>query len=142
MGRKASLAVGALPVTVIVINYLGYWASQAVAFDGLGLLRLVTTTNTDGAFSLPLPSVVLSVLWLILLMYCAVTTKYRDLRLPILVMIGGGASNLIDRLLFGGVRDYLQIGAAYFNLADVAIVAAAMVMVGLLLQPGIRFKNS
>ena len=39
------------------------------------------------------------------------------------LLLGGSASNLTDRLLRGGVTDYLEVGRwPAFNIADVAIV--------------------
>ncbi|GGY36506.1 signal peptidase II [Pseudoduganella albidiflava] len=58
----------------------------------------------------------------------------------IALIAGGGAGNLIDRILFGGgVTDFLNIGigplrTGIFNVADVAIMAGA----GLLLYRGRR----
>lgn len=39
------------------------------------------------------------------------------------LLIGGGAGNLIDRLLFGAVHDWLDLGKVVVNLADLAILA-------------------
>lgn len=51
--------------------------------------------------------------------------------LLIALIIGGGVGNLIDRLLIGGVTDFLNIGigslrTGIFNIADVAIMAGAI----------------
>ncbi len=62
---------------------------------------------------------------------------------PVLMglFVGGGVSNLIDRLLFGAVRDWMPL--AFFglhnNLADWAI-AVSVVGVFLLLSRGILIK--
>jgi lipoprotein signal peptidase len=40
------------------------------------------------------------------------------------LMLGGAASNLVDRAVLGSVRDFLAIGPVVINLADVAIVGA------------------
>lgn len=38
------------------------------------------------------------------------------------VVLGGGVSNFVDRLVYGGVRDWLRVGwLPAFNLADLAI---------------------
>jgi signal peptidase II len=49
------------------------------------------------------------------------------------LFIGGGASNWIDRLLHGRVVDFLNVGVGslrtgIFNVADVAILAAAVLL--------------
>jgi lipoprotein signal peptidase len=42
--------------------------------------------------------------------------------IPALV-VGGAASNLLDRLLLGSVRDFLAVGHVVVNLADLAVLA-------------------
>lgn len=60
------------------------------------------------------------------------------------LFIGGGASNLIDRLVYkGAVIDFLNIGignlrTGVFNVADVAIVAGA----GLMILSGLSAEDS
>lgn len=49
------------------------------------------------------------------------------------LLLGGGVGNLIDRLAYGIVRDFLYLGigpvrTGIFNLADVAITAAAVLL--------------
>lgn len=46
------------------------------------------------------------------------------------LLLGGAVSNLMDRLRFGYVVDYIDIGSLpVFNLADVAIVIGAVLLV-------------
>lgn len=46
--------------------------------------------------------------------------------------IGGGVSNVLDRVVFGGVRDIFVLPATAFNLADVAIACGAvMILLGI-----------
>lgn len=46
------------------------------------------------------------------------------------LLLGGAVSNLIDRLRFGYVVDYIDIGSLpVFNLADVAIVVGVVLLV-------------
>ncbi len=54
------------------------------------------------------------------------------------LIVGGGASNLLDRvLLSGGVADYWNLGSlSFINLADVAITF------GIIMALGILIKNS
>lgn len=50
-------------------------------------------------------------------------------RLPAWVpglLIGGASSNLLDRLLFGSVRDFLATPLVVINLADLAVLAAVI----------------
>jgi lipoprotein signal peptidase len=44
------------------------------------------------------------------------------------LIVGGGLSNLIDRLILkGNVADYIDLGAGFVNLADVAIACGIVV---------------
>jgi lipoprotein signal peptidase len=49
----------------------------------------------------------------------------RDRRIPAWVpgmIVGGAASNLADRLVFGAVRDFIPTPLVIFNIADVAVL--------------------
>lgn len=59
-------------------------------------------------------------------------------RLGLSLGLGGALGNLIDRLRFGGVVDFLEVGPwPVFNLADSAIVlGVALILLGMLRSPG------
>jgi signal peptidase II len=68
--------------------------------------------------------------------YGVVTAASSPLMLPALgIIIGGGVSNLLDRLFYGGyVLDFLNVGigpvrTGIFNVADVFIMAGVLVLV-------------
>ncbi|MDP2874047.1 MAG: signal peptidase II [bacterium] len=62
----------------------------------------------------------LSFLLLGILVFLAL--KMRKCLWMVVMIWGGGVSNFIDRLVYGGVRDWLRIGwLPAFNLADLAI---------------------
>ncbi len=51
------------------------------------------------------------------------------------LLLGGGASNLSDRVLRGEVTDYIEVGLwPSFNLADVAIVCGACLLLWIIGQ--------
>jgi signal peptidase II len=45
------------------------------------------------------------------------------------LLVGGSLGNLIDRIWLGHVRDFIWIPAFVINLADVALIAGALVVV-------------
>lgn len=45
----------------------------------------------------------------------------RGLRLPDLLIISGGFSNILDRFFHGGVIDWIRISSLWFNFADISI---------------------
>jgi len=51
------------------------------------------------------------------------------LRLPLILILAGGAGNLVDRIMFGYVRDFLRytfIDFPIFNVADAAITVGSI----------------
>ena len=81
-----------------------------------------------------------------LLATAALTIRFRWSRLSrvaLVLFFAGGASNLIDRVAFGSVIDFLNIGlgpfrTGIFNVADVAIMAG----VAILLFEGYRSQRA
>lgn len=54
------------------------------------------------------------------------------IRIPLLLIFAGGVGNLVDRIMFGYVRDFLRftfINFPIFNLADTAITVGAILLV-------------
>jgi len=114
-----------------------------VFFRVPGLLELVPSFNTGAAFSVFSGHAVLLAAASIVLMAVAVIYMIRtpDLTRPAsaagLFLIGGGMGNLIDRILFGGVTDYIRITCfnfPVFNLADVTITCSVVVLIVLLMM--------
>lgn len=64
--------------------------------------------------------------------------RRRDLSTPMIIamtlILGGGLGNLIDRLLFGSVTDFMIVGlgpfrTGIFNFADMAVVAGTLMLI-------------
>lgn len=45
------------------------------------------------------------------------------------LIIAGGISNIIDRIIFGGVIDYVQIASFFFNAADIFVWVGCVALV-------------
>lgn len=117
---------------------------QAVTYLG-GTIRLQIAKNY-GAFlsfgaSMPqtqrtaILSAGVAVVLVALLAYCLASTQSNPIVVPTLAMIvGGGVSNLLDRLFYGGyVVDFLNLGigpvrTGIFNVADVFIVTGVLLL--------------
>lgn len=100
-----------------------------------GFIRLTYTTNSGGAFGLFANQTFL----LILAVFIAITIVILYLRyLPADSMLlkvglgldlGGAVGNLIDRLRFGEVTDFIDVGAwPVFNIADSAITVGTVLI--------------
>ena len=111
------------PLFRFVISYLAFHTiNTALAYNAtvanpvieLGLAAV-------GAF---LPPVVLILLCAILVVMTRYIHLTRPARTALACLLGGGIGNLIDRLIYGGVTDYIHllfIDFPVFNLADIAI---------------------
>lgn len=85
--------------------------------------------NTGVAFSIPIPQTILYFIVItILILLVSISVKYFKqkkyfLHFLTLLLIAGAVSNLIDRIKFGYVIDYIDFKFwPVFNLADVMIV--------------------
>lgn len=103
------------------------------------LARVVHWNNTGAAFGLfqsgglVLTIVAILVSAAIIYYYPRVPASQKPLRLALGLQLGGAIGNLIDRLAFGTVTDFISVGTfPVFNVADasisvgVAVVIAAM----------------
>lgn len=99
-------------------------------------VRLFFFLNPGIAFSVPIPAwafyaaaipVLVVIIWLL---RSAVLQRRTTTAAGLLAILGGALSNVADRLLYGGVIDYFQIGPLpVVNLADLMIVAGVGLLV-------------
>lgn len=52
---------------------------------------------------------------------------YPNITFGFVLIVAGIISNLVDRLAYGGVLDYLNLKNLYFNFADVAIISGLII---------------
>lgn len=101
-----------IPVTAILI----------VVLDQLVKSATIVVFNSTGWMGLGIPAnfqLIAYAIALVLAFYgYLVQHKFAFMLLTLVILATG---NLYDRLVFGGVRDYLQLAGVWFNLADVAI---------------------
>lgn len=102
------------------------------------LLRLKLTFNPYGVFGISVGSnelyYVLSLAGLVVLGYVALTVKDRMGVVVFGLLIGGAIGNLLDRLRFGYVIDFIDMGIGNmrwftYNLADAFITVGAIFLV-------------
>lgn len=117
------------------------WVIRIVPIGGVhpvirGLLRLRPAANFGAAFSL-LPHwtgafvAVAVVTVAVMLVYFRKLSERRPIsRLGVTLAVAGAVGNLLDRLRFGFVRDFIDVRwyPAIFNVADVAIVTGIGVL--------------
>jgi signal peptidase II len=126
------LITGGLPLygdawSVVPVPYL-----MAHVFDWF---NIVFTWNPGASFSLfrtlgeaaPLIMIIVTGAVILAIMYYLFARSHGYERLPLALIVGGALGNLIDRIRFGAVIDFLDfhIGALRwpaFNIADICIV--------------------
>ncbi|MFP4631190.1 MAG: signal peptidase II [Candidatus Acetothermia bacterium] len=101
-----------------------------------GFFSLRYVKNTGGAFGLfPRKSHVFLIVTLVAVALLVYLLFFSDVRydlakIGLALLLGGSLGNLVDRLISGGVVDFIQFGRApVFNLADVAIVCGSGLIV-------------
>jgi len=109
-------------------------------------LRLAPSTNDGVAFGLlqgtgALPLVLGTVGVVAIIVLARRHAAEPLLQLALGLMIGGAVANLLERLAFGAVLDYLDMGVGTlrwptYNLADVAISLAALLLIAAALRAG------
>lgn len=115
------------------------------------LLWFESTLNTGVAFSMfegmswlfIALSLVCSAVFVYLIISKRVFNKASE-KICLGFVLGGTLSNVIDRFIFGGVRDFIYlkfINFAIFNLADSAIVLGAIALCIILLSSSIKKDN-
>lgn len=102
------------------------------------LLWFESTLNTGVAFSMfegmQILFIIISSLASILFIYLIVSKKWlvsKFEKVSVAVILAGTLSNLVDRIIFNGVRDFIYlkfINFAIFNIADMAITIGTILL--------------
>ncbi|MFA7284795.1 MAG: signal peptidase II [Candidatus Absconditabacterales bacterium] len=121
---KIIASVIALLAIDIVTKYL---------FFNLELLPGIfeATFNTGISFSISINQVMVQIITIIFIGVLARLTNKKTIHPRIgILLIAGALGNLVDRILLGGVRDFIWLGfGPVFNIADVCITLGACYLV-------------
>jgi len=138
--KKIVLLVSLTFDLFIIESLIKYYFLNKVPKEGFYLLgkiaQIIYTPNQNVAFSLPLPQILIIVIVIVILIVLSFIW-WQNLKKNNLweltaysLIILGAVSNLIDRLIFGYVIDYINIFFwPVFNLADVMIVAGIIIYI-------------
>ena len=118
-------------------KFLLYGKSCSLIGD---LLWLEPGFNTGASFSMFSNAttflIIFSIPMVALMNYAMISdkvTKSKFFKIALGIMLGGTVGNLIDRIVYGGVRDFIylkSINFAIFNFADIFINIGAYLMIG------------
>jgi len=131
--KKISLIVAIIVALIIIDQVIKTIIPREPLNIIEGTLKLTYTENTGGAFGIGGDSLIAIILANVIVLGIAIRfliVQFDKIDKPTKVMIcliiAGGASNFIDRLIKGYVVDYIDINEIFpypiFNLADICIV--------------------
>lgn len=112
-----------------------------------GVVRFRYAENTGMAFSMLSGArwvfIVLTVCVCVGVLYYLFSNRCKSLWLywSLGVVVSGGIGNLIDRICYGYVVDFIEpifVDFAVFNIADCAVTCGAVVLIGYLLVDAIK----
>ena len=118
------------------------YAQGQTIFEIPGVVAITPSFNTGAAFSLlsGRPILLAAVSSALLLALCVYADRKlrltRAAQTALCWLVGGGMGNLIDRIVYAGVTDYIRLllfDFPVFNLADIAITGSIAVLLILLL---------
>ncbi len=134
--KRSVVFYSALILTVDRVLKIYFWQNRSDYQNGF----FVATLNPAAAFSLAIPQLVWWPLALLIIFYCLYQV-FRQLEQkqnywPWILIILGASSNMFDRIMYGGVLDYINLGWwPVFNLSDSMIVlAVGWLLIGPLLD--------
>lgn len=117
-------------ITILALDRVAkYLAVQSPVF-GEGMIndRFILFFTPHSVFSQWLSFTILCVVAIAILSYWKSLDGFRrrEMVSPLILIIGGGASNVFDRFAYGGVIDMIIIpGISVFNIADIALVGGS-----------------
>ncbi len=132
-----SFIVAAVIVAIDQLTKILIYGTAARSIIG-NLLWFESTLNTGVAFSMfennSYIFIITSIIASVIISWLIASKKYFTNRLEkitLALILGGTIGNVIDRIIFGGVRDFISlkfINFAIFNVADMAITIGAAIL--------------
>lgn len=136
----------AIAIAAIVFDQLTKVWLYGKTFSLIGdFLWIESSFNTGAAFSMMsgarLFFIIVSLIASVVIIYLLISnnwgfTKFNKIALSL--MLGGAVGNLIDRIMLGGVRDFIyfkSINFAIFNVADICVtIGGCLFAIGLIIN--------
>mgnify|MGYP000858796838 CR=1 FL=1 len=133
--RALAVAVAVLACDQLVKVLVRTAMSEGERIDIAGPFAIVSARNDGVAFGAlgglpPLALVVIGAVVLAVLAFVVRGSTRIALWVSAGAIVGGAAGNIVDRVLFGAVTDYLKVSRwPAFNVADAAIVCGGIALV-------------
>ena len=109
----------------------------------IGSIGINYTQNTGAAFSiLQGQTIILALVSLLVIFLIIKYYKTFKVKLPLILILSGTIGNLVDRLFFGYVRDFIAISIwPTFNLADTFITIGVFWLIYLIWKEEKTYKS-
>ena len=125
-----------IPFFIILDQFTKIWARQSLVDRVIPLfsdVRLQLAVNKGFAFSLPAPQILLITLAIAVSFFLLYWSQKRDRSLwdkwGALLIISGAIGNVIDRIVFQTVTDFLAFWSfPVFNIADVCVSCGVILL--------------
>jgi signal peptidase II len=138
--RRTVLRTALVAAVVIFLDQLtkALVRAEIDRFEEVDLIlgiKLIHTLNTGVAFSMlsgggPLVVIVAVVALTALLIFFVTHLRTRLIWLPVGMLLGGAAGNLIDRIRIGAVTDFAKIPHwPAFNVADIGVTFGVIILI-------------
>ena len=132
---------GVVALGIVLVDQLTKWlVVNAGTILTAGPLRIGAVYNREGVLGLPIDNGILLVAGVTIsaLLGYWLTRSFRpEVRAGFWLLLAGAASNTLDRIQYDGVLDIVAIGpTAHFNVADLAIITGAGILVTILWRRG------
>lgn len=110
------------PLSIIVFDQTLKFLAQKNLLPPLGDFFATISCNSGIAFGIALPRLAFILLWSLSIVAILYLLRLEKKNLPLLLILGGALSNILDRIFQGCVIDYISfLNIPTFNLADTAI---------------------
>jgi len=97
------------------------------------------TCNVNIAWSIPVEGWTLAIIWIFAFLFFLWLAKSYKWNTWLLMVIGGALSNLLDRIRFGCVIDYISFGSfPIFNIADIFISFGIIFFLFSIIKPKLK----
>lgn len=125
---------------VIILDQVTKFCLYGMSCSLIGdFLWIESTLNTGASFGMlkngTLFFIIFSIPMIAIMIWLIISKKHdygKFFKITIGILLGGTIGNLIDRIFFAGVRDFIyfkRINFAIFNVADIAITVATIMLV-------------
>lgn len=141
MTTKYKIFLVSIFIDLLLLDFLtklaaiNFWKENPVSIIG-DFFELVYHENYGIAFGLELPKFILLtmvVVFLVVMPYLfkkEFNVNHKITQASFLLVMAGGIGNLIDRLIYGYVVDFISIGTyPIFNVADIYVVVGVLLLI-------------